>query len=1166
MQLAATMARADVEINETNFPDEAFRSWLLEQDYGKDGMITDKEIAEVTSINVREKGIESLKGIEFFTALHSLYCFSNHLTMLDVSKNTALEELTCSDNPLTTLDVSKNTALTWLECSADQLTELDVSKNTDLVMLGCEENQLTTLDLSKNTALIYLFCNNNNLMTLDVSQNIELAWILCYQNQLTGLNVSGCTWLEHLDCYGNQMTELNVSGCKKLQKLICYQNQIKDEEMDALVESLPTVTDGEMCVIYDQNEQNVMYTTQVSAAKTKGWIPKYYDRDSWNWKEYEGSAPPSPPMPVGVEINELNFPDEYFRNYLLNRYDGADGILTDDEIAAITYIDISSPNIQSLKGIEYFTSLTYLVLNSTELKTLDLSKNTALINLRCTSNKQLKKLDLLGCTELKRLDCYYNKLTTLDLSKNTNLESLDCSNNQLSTLNISSCTALKTLSCGDNQLTTLNVSNCTALTNLACYLNKLTALDISKNNALTSLNCIYNQLKSLDLSQNTALGILYCEDNQLSVLDVSQNTLLKELKCSNNQLLALDLSKNDSLTVLECYRNQIKEEAMGALVESLPIVSESGLYVIYNEEYLGIYGSNDSNEMTKVQVAAAKAKGWIPYYWDGYGWSEYAGSGDDIPLPPATGIAINETNFPDEKFRGWVLSQGFGTDGVLTDEEIARVKSITVVDKKIQSLKGIEFFTALEELDCMYNKLTELDISKNSALIILRCINNKLTKLDVSKNTALKTLDCELNYLTELDVSQNEGLYSLVCSMNLLKELDLSNNAKLEGLSISKNQIKGEAMDRLVKSLPDRSFSYDYGGAYNGTIDAIYWENEQNVMTKMQVAAAKAKGWTPYYRSIDPEEGEISLEYEGSGEAIETVIINEENFPSENFRKWLLNQWFGTDGVLMDVEIAHITKIVVHDWNIQSLKGIEFFTELTYLDCESNHLTALDVSKNSKLEYLNCNTNPLNVIDVSQNTLLTELQCQWDQLSVLDISKNTSLITLNCSKNNLNSLEISGNTALKELYCDNNYLRTLDVSKNTALTLLSCPKNQLTTLDVANNTELNDIICYNNKIKNELMDALIKSLPTVSQGMLKIIHKDNEGNVITVEQVAAAKAKGWIPAYWDGNWQEYDGDPDDIKSPFAEAKEESIYNQAGQRLSKVQRGLNIIGGKKVIVK
>ena len=53
MLLAATMARADVEINETNFPDEAFRSWLLEQDYGKDGMITDKEIAEVTRMNVR---------------------------------------------------------------------------------------------------------------------------------------------------------------------------------------------------------------------------------------------------------------------------------------------------------------------------------------------------------------------------------------------------------------------------------------------------------------------------------------------------------------------------------------------------------------------------------------------------------------------------------------------------------------------------------------------------------------------------------------------------------------------------------------------------------------------------------------------------------------------------------------------------------------------------------------------------------------------------------------------------------------------------------------------------------------------------------------------------------------------------------------------------------
>lgn len=82
----------EVDINETNFPDENFRRFLLEQDYGKDGMLTSAEIASITVMDIAKKDIESLKGIEFFTALDTLDCFDNYLDVLDVSKNVALEE------------------------------------------------------------------------------------------------------------------------------------------------------------------------------------------------------------------------------------------------------------------------------------------------------------------------------------------------------------------------------------------------------------------------------------------------------------------------------------------------------------------------------------------------------------------------------------------------------------------------------------------------------------------------------------------------------------------------------------------------------------------------------------------------------------------------------------------------------------------------------------------------------------------------------------------------------------------------------------------------------------------------------------------------------------------------------------------------------------------
>ena len=78
-------------------------------------------------INVRNKSISSLYGIEYFTAITRLYCYENNLTTLDVSNSTALETLYCYDNNLTTLDVSNSTALETLYCYDNNLTTLDVS-------------------------------------------------------------------------------------------------------------------------------------------------------------------------------------------------------------------------------------------------------------------------------------------------------------------------------------------------------------------------------------------------------------------------------------------------------------------------------------------------------------------------------------------------------------------------------------------------------------------------------------------------------------------------------------------------------------------------------------------------------------------------------------------------------------------------------------------------------------------------------------------------------------------------------------------------------------------------------------------------------------------------------------------------------------------------------
>ena len=216
----------DVSINETNFPDANFRTVVKEYDTDKDENLSRAEIEAVKEIKCYYKDIRSLTGIEYFTALQTLECYSNLLTSLDISGNTALKSLNCAKNQLTTLDVSWNTALKSLNCAKNQLAALDVSQNTALESLDCADNQLTTLDVSRNTALESLNCADNQLTALDISQNTALESLICAKNQLAALDVSQNTALESLDCEDNQLTTLDVSWNTALNTLNCRNNRL----------------------------------------------------------------------------------------------------------------------------------------------------------------------------------------------------------------------------------------------------------------------------------------------------------------------------------------------------------------------------------------------------------------------------------------------------------------------------------------------------------------------------------------------------------------------------------------------------------------------------------------------------------------------------------------------------------------------------------------------------------------------------------------------------------------------------------------------------------------------------------------------------------------------------------------------------------------------------
>ncbi len=235
----AAFAAGYVEINETNFPDAKFRSFVKEKlDKNNDGILDAGEIAAVKMIEANNMGIKSLEGVGFFTALETLKCWDNELTGLDLSKNTALKDLQCSNSKLQSLDLSQNPNLTQLYCGRNPLTTLDLSKNAKLKVLNCSgfanrRTKLTELDLSQNTALESLDCSINELKQLNVSGCTALKKLSCSSNQLTTLDVSNNPKLEDLSCDYNSLTLLDLSKNPELEILSCRKNGLTSLDLDA---------------------------------------------------------------------------------------------------------------------------------------------------------------------------------------------------------------------------------------------------------------------------------------------------------------------------------------------------------------------------------------------------------------------------------------------------------------------------------------------------------------------------------------------------------------------------------------------------------------------------------------------------------------------------------------------------------------------------------------------------------------------------------------------------------------------------------------------------------------------------------------------------------------------------------------------------------------------
>ncbi len=466
-------------------------------------------------------------------------------------------------------------------------------------------------------------------------------------------------------------------------------------------------------------------------------------------------------------------------------------------------------------------------------------------------------------------------------------------------------------------------------------------------------------------------------------------------------------------------------------------------------------------------------------------------------------IPINETNFPDQivsvddssvfpsdYFRSVIAKNvDLDNDGMLSTYEILAVKSLTVgsYSQNVNSLKGIELFTNLTELDCQYcemydlseitnskleklicyrsnirnldtgifpelkyldcsgcTNLESIDVSGNAILEYLNCgayldgwdenitiFRNKLSGINVSNNTALETLITDYNNFSNLNVSNNIALKTLSCRGNKLTSLDLSNNTELTEVDCSNNQLANLTVSncRLLETLKCDHNKLDVLELTNNAkltrITCSY-----NSFTTLDITPCKALSYIDCYSCP-----QLQL---NAKDCTKLQRVKADHLTSLDVSGCTKLTDIGEGTYEYGSEIT-IT--------VDNLLNAENCCSLERLNGSFPHVNLHGCTKLWSLKFYNCQIDSL---DIQENTALREIYVSNTHLQSLDIRYNTLLTTLNCSNNILSDLNVKNNVLLTELDCSNNKLSKLDISNNTKLARLSCYNNQIEQLNISN--------------------------------------------------------------------------------------------------------------------
>ncbi|CFW92699.1 protein of unknown function (L domain-like) [endosymbiont DhMRE of Dentiscutata heterogama] len=616
----------------------------------------------------------------------------------------------------------------------------------------------------------------------------------------------------------------------------------------------------------------------------------------------------------------------------------------------------------------------------------------------------------------------------LNLKKFTNLEKLICDNNKLDRIKLKKCQELKILSCQGNLLTSLDF-----LSQLPCP-EKLVYLDISNNNIASSDLSVFSRFTNLETLK---IGAMKWEKERVkrgiyNRFDGSLRPLQKLTKLKRLDIRGTDIDNGleylaDSVEEINCSSSCRKETKVKKIANELWLYEEKDAPTSVRREQGNYRRWREINKSSKV---------------------------DDLLLSDL--ISLLDSN-KDEIIRQtpWELAsftdaQQWLDNSYPSDSEKREVIHLDISKKNLEGPLNLNGFTNVKELNCGYNKISNLNVSDCLKIEKLFCNDNKFTDLQFLSSVNswnLVSLNITDNNIASHDLSEfsrftnlgslwignsdkqriKKNCYNrLYGSLESLKDLNKLHSLYISGTHIDKgleylpNSLKELFCEPVQKNMAVKKI-YDVLQPYEKRfilsshyvqygIDVEKWRNNDPASLLKEKNAKAAE----MIHIIDKNENDEldwirDREIKSTGDTHQTSPQLES---AVDFKTWL-------DKNYPKEARKEIEKLNFPKSGKEKLSGhldLRDFVNLKELDCSySGDVTSIVLSNCPKLVKVNCSgANKLKKLDLSNYLELRKVSCFESGLIDLNVSNCPQLEVLDCRDNQLSNLVFSSSLILNQ--------------------------------------------------------------------------------------------------------------------------------------------------------